>query len=400
MKHKGHLAKIDPATGEKDPKQCWLVNNQIVFTDDAFKTSKSVFGEFTVDGQAFYGLLAEAVLSGYIEGSSIRGGTIKIGERADGSYNFEVDENGYITMIGGRTTDRNGNEVDLDDYNTTVELASSGTILNKNNQSITLTCKVYNYDTDVTNDYSSSSFHWIRSTGNTDTDKTWNEAHMASSEITITADDVSDVTFFECQVQLPTSTVKSSNRISITTSNSDVNVFTSMPNKKLIDGYCYHKSDMWIVNNDYQPAGYDVNTIMVCKTENTTYSDNDWVESVEYSTAFTDLSSWQEIMNEHVQIQEDGLHLIGPSADGISFESVLQSKKLTFKSNQSGTGVSKDVVWLGVDDMNARNIKAINSINVQLESNMENETYCNENPYIKLGNFVFQVEADGSLSII
>ena len=95
-----HLQKIN-ASGEIDPKQCWLVNNQIVFTDDSFKSSKSVLGEFTVDGETFYGLLAQAIISGYIEGSQIRGGTIQIGEQADGTYAFEVHPDGSVTMNGG-----------------------------------------------------------------------------------------------------------------------------------------------------------------------------------------------------------------------------------------------------------------------------------------------------------
>jgi hypothetical protein len=95
-----HLQKITDS-GEIDPKQCWLVNNQIVFTDDAFKSSKSVLGEFTVDGETFYGLLAQAIISGYIEGSQIRGGTIQIGEQTDGTYAFEVHSDGSVTMNGG-----------------------------------------------------------------------------------------------------------------------------------------------------------------------------------------------------------------------------------------------------------------------------------------------------------
>ena len=62
-----HLEKIDPVTSEKDPKQCWLVNNQMVFTDDSFKSSKSVLGEFTVDGQTFYGICCEKSINGFIE---------------------------------------------------------------------------------------------------------------------------------------------------------------------------------------------------------------------------------------------------------------------------------------------------------------------------------------------
>ena len=97
-----HLQKVNES-GEIDPKQCWLVNNQIVFTDDAFKSTKSVLGEFVVDGETFYGLLAQAIISGYVEGSKIRGGTIQIGLQQDGTYAFEVHADGSVTMNGGGT---------------------------------------------------------------------------------------------------------------------------------------------------------------------------------------------------------------------------------------------------------------------------------------------------------
>ena len=87
--------------GELDPHQAWLVNNMILMSDDGFKTSRSALGEITVDGETFYGLIAEAVLSGYIEGSKIVGGTIQIGEQENGRYAFEVHEDGRVTMNGG-----------------------------------------------------------------------------------------------------------------------------------------------------------------------------------------------------------------------------------------------------------------------------------------------------------
>jgi hypothetical protein len=91
--------------GEIDPKQTWLVNNMILMSDDGFKTSRSALGEVTVDGQTYYGLIAEMVLSGYIEGSIMKGGTIQIGEYidADGNkkYSFEVDKDGNVSMCGG-----------------------------------------------------------------------------------------------------------------------------------------------------------------------------------------------------------------------------------------------------------------------------------------------------------
>ena len=96
-----HLEVVNPETGEVGDKRVWLVNNQIVFTDDGFKTTKTVLGEFEIDGESYYGLLAQAIISGYIEGSRIRGGTIQIGLQDDGTYAFEVNADGSVTMNGG-----------------------------------------------------------------------------------------------------------------------------------------------------------------------------------------------------------------------------------------------------------------------------------------------------------
>ena len=115
-----HLEVVNPSTGETGDKRVWLCNNQIVFTDDGFKTSKAALGECPIlaidretgdpiidseTGEKKYepgwGLLAQAVIAGYIEGSRIRGGTIQIGEQTDGSYAFEVREDGSVVMNGG-----------------------------------------------------------------------------------------------------------------------------------------------------------------------------------------------------------------------------------------------------------------------------------------------------------
>lgn len=88
------LTKINPTNGEVSPYQGWIVNNNILYSSDGFRTARTGLGEFTIDGiGTFYGLLAEAVISGYIEGSRIFGGSINIG---DGT--FVVDEDGHVTM--------------------------------------------------------------------------------------------------------------------------------------------------------------------------------------------------------------------------------------------------------------------------------------------------------------
>lgn len=85
--------------GNYRPEQVWLVNNQIVFTNDNFKTTKAVIGEFEYDSnndgekETQFGVIADALVGGYIEGSRIFGGSINIGNGI-----FVVDENGNVNV--------------------------------------------------------------------------------------------------------------------------------------------------------------------------------------------------------------------------------------------------------------------------------------------------------------
>ena len=100
-----HLRKyVDGSSTEYNPKQALFTNNQLLFTKDNWKTVSTGIGEFTYNGKEFFGICAEAVLSGYIEGSEIVGGVIKIGDRGDGTYNFEIDQDGIVTFRGEKGT--------------------------------------------------------------------------------------------------------------------------------------------------------------------------------------------------------------------------------------------------------------------------------------------------------
>lgn len=79
--------------GEYSPYQIWLTNNNILVSTDAFQSAQTGIGVFEVDGKELYGVLAKAILSGYVKSSTIVGGTINIG---DGT--FMVDEFGNVTM--------------------------------------------------------------------------------------------------------------------------------------------------------------------------------------------------------------------------------------------------------------------------------------------------------------
>ena len=93
-----HLKKIDPTTGKVDPKQGWITNNMMVYTDNNWASSKSVFGEYQIEGESSkrWGLLADACIASYIEGSTIIGGKIGIGETEPGKYNFSVNYEGHM----------------------------------------------------------------------------------------------------------------------------------------------------------------------------------------------------------------------------------------------------------------------------------------------------------------
>jgi hypothetical protein len=205
--------------GSIDPHQVWMVNNQILFSDDGFKTSRSALGEVTVGGETYYGLIAEMVLSGYIEGSEIVGGTIKIGETVPGSgkYAFEVHDNGTVTMGGGSSLGgKTVNEVleQLEKNTNTiqniatakmyqVQISSSRPLIIRDNNDIELTCKVISGTTDVTDGFPDSSFNWIRVSGDADADIEWNTSHQGKgNKITITTSEIANNATFSCEVEV------------------------------------------------------------------------------------------------------------------------------------------------------------------------------------------------------
>jgi len=109
-----HLQKVNPDTGEIDPKQGWITNNMMAYTNNNWASAKSVFGEYTIKGESSprWGLLADACIASYMEGSTIVGGKIGIGERDDGSYNFSVNYEGHMIAqsadVVGKITADNG----------------------------------------------------------------------------------------------------------------------------------------------------------------------------------------------------------------------------------------------------------------------------------------------------
>lgn len=89
---------VDGTTDQYEPEQFRLINNKLVFSSDGFKTSKAVFGKYTVNGETRWGPLAEYITADTIEGKFISGGSIEIGT---GDTKFTVDEDGNVSIKSG-----------------------------------------------------------------------------------------------------------------------------------------------------------------------------------------------------------------------------------------------------------------------------------------------------------
>ena len=246
-----HLRKTIDDTGTNyDPEQGWLTNNKILFSHDNFKTVKSVFGKYKIDEEEYWGLLADACIAGYIEGSKIRGADLKAGylgvdESGKQMWMFEADEDGNVYMCNRTvqfTYKRNSLEEAIEDltskingvheivkgqideinstkmYRAEVSTINSQIIKDKTQKAV-LNCTIYSWDKDITNDYLtnhgygsdydgkkfSDYIYWRRQSNSSAADAIWNNSilHQGVSSITIGAEDVVHNASFYCEVQIP-----------------------------------------------------------------------------------------------------------------------------------------------------------------------------------------------------
>lgn len=109
----------DDITDTFSPKQVRLTHNILAFTKDNWETVETALGEITytdATGTTItdYGLIAKVVISGYIYGSTIEGGTIitpHIQNNDNSSYiDFSEDYNQYFIKMGDYfSVEKNGN---------------------------------------------------------------------------------------------------------------------------------------------------------------------------------------------------------------------------------------------------------------------------------------------------
>lgn len=212
---------VDGSTDTYLDEQIAIINNKIVFTNDGWRTSKAALGEFEVDTngdgvkERLYGLLADAVVSGYISGSVIEGGSLKVGG-AGGK--FIVNEDGSVEILGPDSTPLYAGSSAVNQikeaYDYSVELSYSGSTVFASTEANTIVTAIVKYlGVDITHKLPvGTKFTWLRN-------GTWHEEttitednkpqeniintnlnSLTANQINITHIDIEGNAFFSCQV--------------------------------------------------------------------------------------------------------------------------------------------------------------------------------------------------------
>lgn len=95
----------------------YLGGGRILFTDDDWKTVSTAVGRVDINGESTFGVIAKAILAGYIEGSEIIGGTLSSKDYLLNSRGMRIDlDKGEMNINGNNknvlsiTTDTSGNK--------------------------------------------------------------------------------------------------------------------------------------------------------------------------------------------------------------------------------------------------------------------------------------------------
>lgn len=197
---------IDGTTNQYEDEQVALINNKLVFTADNWNTSKSCFGKFEFNGEERWGVLSDAVVSGFISGSVIEGGSLKIGGQEGDKGTFIVNSDGSVQILGPEGNAKYATKELEDAYRFQILLEYDGltVFLNRSDNCI-ITCKVYDNAVDITDKVlaqTGSSFVWEKTL-----DSTWTPTYVKdaggneiANKILITHEDVERNAQFACSV--------------------------------------------------------------------------------------------------------------------------------------------------------------------------------------------------------
>ena len=204
---------IEGTTNQYEDEQVALINNKLVFTADNWNTSKSCFGKFEFNGEERWGVLSDAVVSGFISGSVIEGGSLKIGGQEGDKGTFIVNNDGSVQILGPEGTEMYAGKALENAYRFQTRLTYDGlTIFTDINHKCTITCHVYDTnkpivngieDQEITSDIISKggTFIWNRSLSGSD--DTWEPTFVNNKPniILIQRKDVERNAQFDCVVE-------------------------------------------------------------------------------------------------------------------------------------------------------------------------------------------------------
>lgn len=151
-------------------------------------------------------VLSDAVVSGFISGSVIEGGSLRIGGQEGDKGTFIVNNDGSVQILGPEGNAKYAAKELEDAYRFQILLEYDGStvFLNRNDDCI-ITCKVYDNTVDITDEVlaqSGSSFVWSKSL-----DSTWEPTYVTDTggeaipnKILITHEDVERNASFACAV--------------------------------------------------------------------------------------------------------------------------------------------------------------------------------------------------------
>jgi hypothetical protein len=199
-----HFRKYkDGSTTEFEPEEMAIINNAMVATNDSWRTSKTSFGKYTINGEERWGPIAEYVTADVIEGKRISGGSIEIGEgkskfvvNADGSVEIKSDGIDYINAMTA---------IDNAYRFSTVLVYSGLTVFSDTSHTCIVTCEVYDYKDNITDKVISDGgmFKWKRVSNGTIADSEWKPTYVDNkqNQIIITVGDIEKNSQLYCEVE-------------------------------------------------------------------------------------------------------------------------------------------------------------------------------------------------------
>lgn len=324
------LQKRD-GTGNLDPKEGWIINNQFLYSDDNFKTAKSVFGEYIIDGQIHWGLVAEAVMAGYIAGCTIEGGKINIGDGA-----FIVNEDGTVTMN-----------------------AKSNSIVGyAKTQSVEVVEAQINNIIDSQINNNSSTIVSSHEPENASYNQLWLDTSFMPSRLKI---------FVQVENQEYGEWINCTDSLG-------QGVYTSKPTE-------YLAGDLWILSAGETCGSFGAGSMLKAVVSSKTFDASHWVDADEEYTKL------KNNIQQYFGFDPNTGLRIGQTDN--KFYVNISSSEMGFYDNSEGQ--NQKVVSIG---NNAATIK-----DLTVEDDAEFNCNATFNKQIQFGNFVWQIESNGSLSL-